>query len=231
MASEAAQVKATPTATRRERERDRHQREILAAALELFSRKGFADTTMAEIAERAEFAVGTLYRFFSDKEALYRALMLDSLRAFHQALSAALEGPGTEIEKLERYIDTKAQLFVRHLSAARLYFAHGALAVRLPALTLDREMRKIYDGLVELLESVVRSAVRKKLLVAIEPRLLVVGLEGITNTLLPMLIERPEDFSVEEMVAASKRIFFDQVRLRVAGEKGTGFSSSGRRLM
>ena len=45
--------------TRGEPERRRHRREILAAALDLFSRKGFDRTSMAEIAEQAEFAVGT----------------------------------------------------------------------------------------------------------------------------------------------------------------------------
>lgn len=52
--------------TRGEPERRRHRREILAAAQEFFSRKGFDRTSMAEVAEQAEFAVGTLCKFFKD---------------------------------------------------------------------------------------------------------------------------------------------------------------------
>jgi TetR/AcrR family transcriptional regulator len=201
-------------ASRRDRERERHRREILMAALNLFSRKGFADTTMAEIAAQAEFAVGTLYRFFKDKQALYHALIADTVREFAQAASAAIETPGTEIEKLERYIETKARLFVQHIPAARLYFAQTALAMYSPALGLDRDVRAIYDGVVDRLESIIRNAVRKKLLVDVEPRMLLLGLEGVSNAFLPALMDRPDDFSAEEMATATKRIFFERVRLK-----------------
>jgi len=201
-------------ASRRDRERERHRREILMAALNLFSRKGFADTTMAEIAAQAEFAVGTLYRFFKDKQALYHALIADTVREFAQAASAAIEAPGTEIEKLERYIETKARLFVEHIPAARLYFAQTALAMYSPALGLDRDVRAIYDGVVDRLESIIRNAVRKKLLVDVEPRMLLLGLEGVSNAFLPALMDRPDDFSAEEMATATKRIFFERVRLK-----------------
>lgn len=199
---------------RRDRERERHRREILAAALNLFSRKGFADTTMAEIAAQAEFAVGTLYRFFRDKEALYQALIAETVREFAQAASAALDAPGTEIEKLERYVETKARLFVQHIPAARLYFAQTALAAYSPALGLNREVRAIYDGVVNRLEAIIRGAVRKKLLVDIEPRLLLLGLEGVSNAFLPALVEHPEDFTAEDMAQATRQIFFERVRLR-----------------
>ncbi len=203
-------------ATRRERERERHRREILMAALNLFSRKGFADTTMAEIAGQAEFAVGTLYRFFKDKETLYRALIIDTVREFAQAATTALETRGTETEKLERYIETKARLFEQHIPAARLYLAQAAVAGYSPGLGLDREIRAIYDGVLDRLESVIRSGIRKKLLADIEPRTLLLGLEGVSNAFLPALLDRPDDFSAEAMATAAKRIFFEAMGLKSA---------------
>ncbi len=47
---------------------------IMAAAEILFAKKGFAGTTMADIAGQADVAVGTLYRLFPDKLALLVAL-------------------------------------------------------------------------------------------------------------------------------------------------------------
>ena len=67
----------TKGVSRRERERQGHRREILAAAVKLFSRKGFEKTTMADVAAEAEFAVGTLYKFFKDKQELYRTIQKD----------------------------------------------------------------------------------------------------------------------------------------------------------
>lgn len=54
--------------TRRERERATRQKEILDAAEHLFFSKGFENTTMEEIAERAEFGKPTLYTYFKSKE-------------------------------------------------------------------------------------------------------------------------------------------------------------------
>ncbi|MEN6472395.1 MAG: helix-turn-helix domain-containing protein, partial [Syntrophaceae bacterium] len=61
---------------RREREKERQRQEMLEAALGLFSDKGYHNVTMHEIAEKAEFAIGTLYKFFRNKEDLYRTLIL-----------------------------------------------------------------------------------------------------------------------------------------------------------
>lgn len=204
-------------ASRRERERERHRREILAAALNLFSRKGFANTTMAEIAAQAEFAVGTLYRFFEDKKALYRALIIATVQEFARAALEALEAPGTELDRLERYLETKARLFVQHIPAARLYLAQATVAGYAPGLGLDREIRAVYDGVLARLESIVRSAIRRQLLPDMDPRTLVLGLEGVSNAFLPALLERPDDFSAEALATAAKRIFFEPMRLSGTG--------------
>ena len=199
--------------SRRERELQRHRREVLEAALNLFSHEGFERTTMAEIAEQAEFAVGTLYKLFKDKQALYRALILDTVQEYVQALTAALKAPGTEIEKLERYIETKAALFVRHIPTARLYFAQTAGARFLPTGGLDAEARPIHQRLIKRVEAVLRSGIRKKRFTNIDPKMLTLGLEGVSNVFLGELIERPDDFTADEMAALIKRMFFDRVRL------------------
>jgi AcrR family transcriptional regulator len=201
---------------RRERERTRHRREILAAALVLFSEKGYADTTMAEIAAKAEFAVGTLYRFYPDKDALYRALILETAQGIADDLFAALDAPGDEIERLERYLETKARHFVQHARAARLYFSHMAIATYFPALGVDREVVAMYAGIQERLEAIFAAGVEKGLLAPLDSRALTLGFEGLSNAFLPALLERPEEFSAEAMAAALKRMFFEAMRVRPA---------------
>lgn len=50
---------------------------ILEAAIELFLAQGFAATTLDAVAQRAGVAKGTIYLYFADKEALFRALVQD----------------------------------------------------------------------------------------------------------------------------------------------------------
>jgi AcrR family transcriptional regulator len=61
-------------AGRRERQKIERERRILAAARRLFDRKGFAATSMEEVAARAGLAVGTLYNYFPSKDQLLFAI-------------------------------------------------------------------------------------------------------------------------------------------------------------
>lgn len=60
---------------RKEREKLARQRDILNAARDLFVEKGYSDTTLEEIARRAEFGKGTIYNYFNNKEELFFAIM------------------------------------------------------------------------------------------------------------------------------------------------------------
>ena len=64
-----------PSLSRRERERKRRRQAMLDAARAVFAEEGYADATLDEIAERAEFGKGTLYNYFEGgKEELFLAV-------------------------------------------------------------------------------------------------------------------------------------------------------------
>jgi AcrR family transcriptional regulator len=49
--------------------------QVLDAALELFSHRGYGATSMREIAERAGVSTGNVYHHFKDKETIFRSLL------------------------------------------------------------------------------------------------------------------------------------------------------------
>ncbi len=53
--------------------------EILAAARDLFVEKGFAATRLEEVAQRAGVSKGTLYLYFENKEALFKAMVRENI--------------------------------------------------------------------------------------------------------------------------------------------------------
>ena len=61
---------------RRIRERERRRQQILVAAKNVFSQKGFSKATMEDIARAAELSAGTLYLYFKNKDELYASLSL-----------------------------------------------------------------------------------------------------------------------------------------------------------
>lgn len=84
---------------RRDRERKARRTEILAAAREVFARRGYEHATLDDIARRAEFAKGTLYNYFRNKEDLFRHIvegLLDDMEEIARAVTAA-GSPAREI--------------------------------------------------------------------------------------------------------------------------------------
>ena len=129
---------------RREREKLRQRQEMLASALDLFSQKGYHNVSMHEIAEKAEFAIGTLYKFFQNKEDIYKALLLELCDEFEDSIRRAIEQPEDEVEKLRSYVRAKTEVFRRNLPFIRLFLAESRGASFNLKAGLDDELRKRY---------------------------------------------------------------------------------------
>ena len=110
---------------RREREKLRQRTEMLATALDLFSQKGYHNVSMQEIAEKAEFAIGTLYKFFQNKEDLYKTMVLERLDDFEEAFRRAMAQSDDEIEKLRHYVRFRSERFRSNLPFVRLFLAES----------------------------------------------------------------------------------------------------------
>jgi len=166
---------------------------MLSAALELFSEKGFRHVSMQEIAEKSEFAIGTLYKFFLGKEDLYKALIREQANTFEEALKLAIGGPDQEIEKLRNYVKTKGELFRSNVSMIRLYFAETQGASFNIKAGLDSELRERYANFLIILASVFESGMKRKRFRKIaDPHSLAVALDSITNAFLLLWLEDPE---------------------------------------
>jgi TetR/AcrR family transcriptional regulator len=70
-----ANATASPPTTRTERRKARTSGAILEAAERLFLGRGYTTTTMEELSEAADVAVGSIYAHFGDKEGVYSALV------------------------------------------------------------------------------------------------------------------------------------------------------------
>ena len=179
--------------SRKEREYRRHRQEILEAALELFSQNGFHNVSMNEIAQKAEFAVGTMYKFFENKEDLYKALVLEQADKFHRTLTAAIEGPGDEIEKIRNYTRAKGEVFTANVQMIRLHFAETRGASFNVRAGLDSEIRERYGHFLEMLASVFASGMEKKRFKKIaDPYHLAVAIDSLTNAFLFLWLEAPD---------------------------------------
>ena len=154
-------------------DRDAMQARILAAARNVFSAKGLSAATMAQIAQEAGLAKGTLYLHFANKEALVLALVAQSFdqfrqvadtfdpptpEAFQAALIALILRPEAELDETRAFFDLLGPGLGTPEVAALIEQGMAHLATRLeasmtalgfdPAPQQGRAMAAMIDGMV-----------------------------------------------------------------------------------
>jgi AcrR family transcriptional regulator len=110
-----------PLAPQREVGRQRVA-ELIEAAAAVFQERGFEAATMAEIAARAEAKIGSLYRFFPNKDAIADALMAhqaEIMRAEYDAIHTRA-AESTPEELADSLIDLMVKLHPRTQGFAAL---------------------------------------------------------------------------------------------------------------
>lgn len=98
----------------REAARQARRAALLETAEQVFAERGFAGATMAEIAARAGYSAGNLYNIFDSKEALYREALATRGARFIDHLISSLQGEGTFLERIDRYIDASLAFVEKH---------------------------------------------------------------------------------------------------------------------
>lgn len=63
------------------RRKEARPAEIISAAIDVFAEKGFAAARLDEVAKRAGIAKGTLYRYFDNKNDMFRAVVQEAVAA------------------------------------------------------------------------------------------------------------------------------------------------------
>ncbi len=95
---------ATPLAgrvgSRTDRRKARTAAAIRDAAEQLFFTRGYSATTMEDIAERADVAVGSIYAHFAGKQGLYGALIDRALELDQQYCDEGFQAGNSPIERL-----------------------------------------------------------------------------------------------------------------------------------
>jgi len=107
---------------RREDKKDLTRQQMLTAAADLFADKGYENTSVEDIAERANVSKGTLYYHFETKEALVVELRRAMLAGTVEKTFALLTDGLSPITVLEKLMLERAAFTETQPELARIFF-------------------------------------------------------------------------------------------------------------
>ena len=149
-------------ADRRQREREELRQKILDTARELFVEHGYEGVTLRKIAEAIEYAPGTIYSYFADKEALIRALCVEDWQSFEQSFPRGPAASSDPVELLRTLGMGYVKFALGHPNHYRLMFM-SPKAVPLDDEALSKRGDPALDGYA-LLQHTVAKAMEARLL-------------------------------------------------------------------
>ena len=133
---------------------EQRKSQILNAAMETFTEKGFHKTRMSDIAESSGLSKGSLYWYFDSKDAIILKL-IDRVFEFEiKDLTALLSDERTVQERLYIYTERGGQDIIKMLKWMPLVYDFLALAFRQDTIkkTIQRYYKKNLDILVTLIQ-------------------------------------------------------------------------------
>lgn len=155
MSSRTSTAVALPEGTRNDRRRARTRAELLAAAKHLLASKGFHATKVTDIAAAADVGTGTFYLHFPTKEALFDAVVEDTVAGLKAVTDAARAAATDPIEKMRSANSAFCRFAHQNREVFRIVFGHAAAyndvirrAQQLFAIDVEETIREgIADGL------------------------------------------------------------------------------------
>ncbi|BAP79468.1 transcriptional regulator TtgR [Pseudomonas sp. MT-1] len=132
---------------------------IIAAALELFSKNGYSNTTLAMIADEAGFSRGPIYWHFKNKDELYQAVLGFSQQPLEKLIAQSQSMAERPLEALEHFVSEWFRLLLEdrwHRQSFEILLNKTEFTEQM-ADTLARE-RKLTRDIVTLLETLIEAA-------------------------------------------------------------------------
>jgi len=111
------------TLNRKERDKLLRRVDILRAAEHVFALKGYHEATISDIAKEAQYATGTVYLYFKDKDALYLYLVEEKYRDLLTILKEETAKVKPAKEKIQVFISEKIFFFQRNQNFFRIFIS------------------------------------------------------------------------------------------------------------
>jgi TetR/AcrR family fatty acid metabolism transcriptional regulator len=170
------------TATNRV-EKNHKYHQILEAAVKVFARQGFHQSTVAQIAKEAGVADGTIYLYFKNKDDILVQFFSFRAKQVFESFREEVDRAQNSLDKLRNLIHRHLAEFQRDRDGAIVYQVETHQNSRLAEAQI-KEMSKMYRDLIsEIVEQGQQEGtIRKDLYVGLVKRFIIGAVDEVINT-------------------------------------------------
>jgi AcrR family transcriptional regulator len=161
--------------------------QILDAAFEEFTKRGFTATRVEDIAERVGVTKGTVYVYFETKEALFEAMVKHASQPFQEAFKAYAHTSDDPVEELRLLLEFMFDALVDNKKMRELFRLILAEGAKFPDL-IDQHHDTLMAPVFERINTILEEGVAKKRFRANPPELAKVVMSPMVGTLVFRLI-------------------------------------------
>jgi TetR/AcrR family transcriptional regulator, cholesterol catabolism regulator len=154
------------------------QETIVAAAAGLFRRKGFAATTMRDIADAVGLSKAGVYHHYQSKEQLLKDVFDTGTQALMAQLRDVQERDLTPVEKLELFVRTRMEAISSHQDMLTVIWQERPTIDGATFGAVVAELERYRAGVTELIEAAQAAG---ELRDDVDPHLLMLALDGMTG--------------------------------------------------
>jgi AcrR family transcriptional regulator len=193
--------------------RDQRHAELVAAAREVFSEKGYHAATVDDITRAAGVAKGTFYLYFDEKREIYYELVRTFLQHVKDIGASVARQVHTAPEFYARCEQAAGQLvrvFVEHRGLARLAYRES---MGLDA-ELERMLREFYRDLARVEADNIRVGIELGLFRPVDPQLCAYAHIGMVERVALALLAEPSPPDPKHVVRELLSIALDGLRRR-----------------
>jgi AcrR family transcriptional regulator len=208
--------------SRKERERRAHRAEILQAAERVFGRDGFHRATVEQVAQEADFAVGTLYNFFDSKEQLFHEVVTKLVNETYNVLEERVFSEDDPVAAVEALIDVRLRFPEEHEGFSRVFVdAVGPTPARFPG-ALPPDAQDLYRRYLAAVTDVIRRGIDAGVFRNVDPRSAALCLEGAFQIVGTHWIVHEPDGPIENRIREVRRILMSMLRLAEDHDRNGG---------
>ncbi len=196
------------------RKRDKHASEqaLKAAALKLFSEKGFFNATTRDLSEATGLSKGVLYWHFSSKEEIAFSLISDMLRDFLERIEQARDEQGPVVERFRRLAADVAELYYTETDYLRLLWKFRADRRFIFSEEYNGTVMSYYRRMRETLQDLIRQGIEQGELKKVDPKKLSFIFLGVTEGLEVEWLENEEEFSMREALPETLDMILESIK-------------------